>query len=136
MSIEKDLNRIANALEKLAGISEPPLVSAGTPVVPVAAESEAPAPARKPGRPAKDAGTPAIPATPATPASAATTQVACSGPVTLDMLKEALRKVVKKEGAGPAAAKAILTQFGVQAVTAIEPARYAELHKAFLDAAA
>lgn len=133
MSIEKDLNRIANALEKLAGISEPPLVSAGTPVIPVAAESEAPAPTRKPGRPAKDAGTPVAPAA---PAPAATIPVASSGPVTLDMLKEALRKVVKKEGAGPAAAKAILTQFGVAAVTAIEPARYAELHKAFLDAAA
>lgn len=126
MSIENDLNRIANALESLAG-RQFPLGSSDNQTV-VEAETPAPAP-RKPGRPSKDAAPAATPAAIFAPE-------ATGVPVTLDMLKEALRKVVKKETAGPAAAKAILTKFGVQAVTAIEPARYAELHKAFTDAAA
>lgn len=123
MSIENDLNRIANALEKIAGRftdfahSPAPVVltraefdaAVGASTKPGAAVEVAAPPARKAGRPAR----------------AAQPEVSAPIVATKDDAMDELRKFVTAKGQEKA--KAILAKFGAGKVSDVDPSKYGEL---------
>lgn len=132
-AIENKLDRTATALEAIAEMLQGHLNQPVTGKVPVSSGplmSEPQATAKR-GRPAKDAVATTTPV--AGPGPVAINQPAPHGPVSLDDLKEALRQVIKNKN--PETAKAVLAKFGVDRVTAVAPEKFADLKKAFEDAA-
>lgn len=141
MSIENDLNRIANALEKLVDLKASPMLSVSqTPHVtiaePVLAATEPfggpafadPAPAVAP--PAKKAGRPAGPKS--APAEPATEAKAVTRDDVMDLMREYVRKLGQEKG--PIAGKELLGKFGAGRISELDPkhfaAAFAELQKA------
>jgi len=124
MSIEKNLERIATALEKLAsgavdigfvvGAADEAIAAAAADSTTAATATETPvetpaAPApRKRGR--KPKSTPAAPAAPATET------------FTVEAVREALRIFLKENE--PEEAKAILAEFNSPSITALDPQHY------------
>lgn len=141
MSIENDLNRIANALEKLVdakqvNITTQPYSAAGDLIQAATAASsvftdpatEAPAPAVAP--PAKKAGRPAGPKS--APAEPATEAKAVTRDDVMDLMREYVRKLGQEKG--PIAGKELLGKFGAGRISELDPkhfaAAFAELQKA------
>ena len=121
MSIEQHLDRIANALEKLAaGEVDINLVVAESALKPPTEET-AKAPAETPPK-AKRGGRKPKPAAAAPPAPTEPPAI------TADMVREALRIFLKGDDETlPQQAKAILEEFGSPSVTALDPQHFASV---------
>lgn len=110
MSIEKDLGRIADALEKISRMAD-----GLAHLFEQAAAGDAKPAAAKTAKPAKAAK----------PAAEPEAEPEAAGEVTLEEVKEAARALVKKEGKD--AVFAVLEPFGASKVSDLAPEQYAEV---------